>query len=162
MRFVCDSTMGKLARFLRMAGFDTAYVREDNMARVLALSKEENRLIVSRNSKYLGLQLASNFYHLTADEPLDQFRKLVTDLQMQLDEKQFLTRCLQCNELLEKIATEKVSERLYDFVARTQPEIFVCPRCDKLYWHATHARAMITQLLALKSELDRKPDSERT
>lgn len=161
MRFVCDSTMGKLSRFLRMAGFDTAYVREDNMARVLAISKEENRLIVSRNSKYLELQLANNFRHLTADEPLDQFRKLVTDLQMQLDEKQFLTRCLQCNELLEKIATEKVSERLYDFVARTQREIFVCPRCDKLYWHATHARAMITRLLAIKSELDRKPDSER-
>jgi uncharacterized protein with PIN domain len=143
-----------------MAGFDTAYVKEDSLARVLAISKEENRLIVSRNSKYLELQLASNFCQLTADEPLDQFRKLVTDLQMQLDEKQFLTRCLRCNELLEKIATEKALERLYDFVARTQPEIFVCPRCDKLYWHATHARAMIMQLLAIKSELDRKPDSE--
>jgi uncharacterized protein with PIN domain len=161
MRFVCDSTMGKLARFLRMAGFDTAYVKENDSARVLALSKEENRLIVSRNSKYLELQLASSFYHLTADEPLDQFRKLVFDLQMQLDEKRFLTRCLHCNEPLEKIAAEKVSERLYDFVARTQPVIFVCPRCDKLYWHATHARAMITRLLAIKSELDRKPDSER-
>ena len=161
MRFICDSTMGKLARFLRMAGFDTAYVKEDNFARVLAISKEENRLIISRNSKYLELQLARSFYYLTADEPLDQFRKLVFDLQMQLDEKQFLTRCLQCNEPLEKIATEKVLERLYDFVARTQPEIFVCPRCDKLYWHATHARAMITQLMAVKSELDRKSDCER-
>jgi len=161
MRFVCDSTMGKLARLLRMAGFDTAYVKEDNLARVLAISKEENRLIISRNSKYLELQLASSFYYLTADEPLDQFRKLVFDLQMQLDEKRFLTRCLQCNEPLEKIAAEKVLERLYDFVARTQPEIFVCPRCDKLYWHATHARAMITQLMAVKSELDRKSGSER-
>ena len=160
MRFVCDSTMGKLARFLRMAGFDTAYVKEENLARVLAISKEENRLIVSRNSKYMQLQLASNLYHLTTDEPLDQFRKLVTDLQIQLDEKRFLSRCLQCNEPLEKIATEKVSERLYDFVARTQTVIFVCPHCDKLYWHATHARAMITRLLAIKSELDRKPDNE--
>jgi uncharacterized protein with PIN domain len=161
MRFVCDSTVGKLARFLRMAGLDTAHVKDDNLARVLAVSREENRLIVSRNSKFLKLQLASNFYHLSIDEPLEQFRKLVTDLQLQLDENQFLTRCLQCNELLEKIATEKVSERLYDFVAQTQQEIFVCPRCDKLYWHATHARAMITRLLAIKSELDRKPDIER-
>jgi uncharacterized protein len=161
MRFVCDSTVGKLARFLRMAGFDTAYVKEDNPARVLAISREENRLIVSRNSKYTELQLASNFYHLTVDKPLDQFRKLVADSEMPLDERQFLTRCLQCNELLEKIATEKASERLYDFVARTQPDIFVCPHCDKLYWHATHACAMIARLLAIKSELDRKPDIER-
>jgi len=161
MRFICDSTMGKLARLLRMAGFDTAYVKEDNLARVLAISKEENRLIVSRNSKYLELQLASNFCHLTANKPLDQLRKLVIDLQMQFDEKQFLTRCLQCIEPLEKIATERISERLYDFVARTQQEIFVCPRCDKLYWRATHAHAMITRLLAIKSELDRKPGSER-
>jgi uncharacterized protein len=160
MRFVCDSTVGKLARFLRMAGFDTAYVKENDLARVLAISKEENRLIVSRNSKYHELRLASNFYHLPADEPLDQFRKLMADLQIPFDEGRFLTRCLQCNELLEKIDTEKVLERLYDFIARTQQEIFVCPRCDKLYWHATHARAMITRLLAIKSELDRKPDSE--
>jgi len=152
--------MGKLARLLRMAGFDTAYVKANNLARVLAISKEENRLIVSRNSRYLELQLASNFYHLTEDEPRDQFRKLVTDLQIQLDEKQFLTRCLRCNELLEKIATEKVLERLYDFVARTQQEIFICRQCDKLYWHATHARAMIAQLMVVKSELDQKPDIE--
>jgi uncharacterized protein len=144
-----------------MAGFDTAYVKEDNVARVLTISKEENRLIVSRNSRYLEIQLASNYYHLTEDEPLDQFRKLMADLQIPFDERRFLTRCLQCNELLEKINTEKVLERLYDFVARTQQEIFVCPRCDKLYWHATHARAMITRLFVIKSELDRKPDSER-
>jgi uncharacterized protein len=161
MRFVCDSTVGKLARFLRMAGFDTAYVKENNLARVLAISKEEDRLIASRNSKYFELQLASDFHHLTADEPLDQFRKLVSDLQMQLDEARFLTRCLECNEPLEKIATEKVLERLYDYVARTQAAIFICRRCDKLYWHATHAHAMIRQLSAVKSELDRKSDSER-
>jgi uncharacterized protein len=160
MRFVCDSTVGKLARLLRMAGFDTAYVKEDNLARVLTISREENRLIVSRNSKYLELQLADKLCHLTADRPLDQFRRLVIDLQIRLNEKQFLTRCMQCNELLEQIATEKVSGKLSDFVARTQREIFACPHCDKLYWHATHARAMITQLHAIKSELDRKLDIE--
>ncbi len=162
MRFVCDSTVGKLARLLRMAGFDSVYIREDDLARVLAISKEQERMIISRNSRYSDLRLASNFYHLIADEPLQQLRKLVADLRIQLDEGRFLTRCLECNELLEKIDKEEVRDRLYDFVARTQETIFICPRCERLYWHATHARAIINQLLTIKSELGQRPDSERT
>jgi uncharacterized protein len=160
MRFVCDSTVVKLAKLLRAAGFDTACVNKPDIPRVLSLSKEEQRIIVSRNSKYLQLELAGDFCHLTADEPLDQFRAIVTDLKLPLVESQFLTRCLECNELLCVSSVADVRERLYEFVARTQERIFLCPNCDRLYWHATHAKAMIKRLLAIKSELASKPAAE--
>jgi len=136
MRFVCDSTMGKLARLCEWP--DLTRVRQGKQHGASSGDFQRGRQ-VGRLAEFEipGLQMASNFHHLQVDDPLEQFRKLVSDLQMPLDEKRFLTRCLQCNEPLEKIATEKVLKRLYDFVARTQPEIFVCARCDKLYWHAT-------------------------
>lgn len=159
MRFVCDSTVGRLARLLRMAGFDTAFVKEDNPARVLALSKEEDRVIVTRNSKYSEMRMASELYLLEIDDPFAQFRKLVVDLHPGLDERLFLTRCLQCNEPLERIDKKTIRTRLYEFVARTQDQILICRHCDKLYWHATHAQAMINRLRDIKYELDRKSDA---
>ncbi len=160
MRFVCDSTVGKLARFLRMAGFDTAYVKKDDLSAVLSISKEENRMILSRNSQFGELRLADQFFHLAADDPFEQFRSVVTAFGLQLEAGNFLTRCLECNELLEKADKEKFRDRLWKFVADTQPRIFYCPRCDKLYWPATHARSMISRLLAIKSELDQSSEHE--
>lgn len=162
MRFVCDSTVGKLARWLRMAGFDTAYVKEENIPRVLTLSKEENRVILTRNSQLTGLSLAANLLLLRADDPVEQFRRLAIDLNLRLDESSFLTRCLECNEPLTEVDKNAVRSRLYDYVARTQERILICRHCDKLYWHATHAQAMIDRLRAIKSELDRMSDGGQT
>jgi uncharacterized protein len=162
MRFVCDSTVGRLARLLRMAGFDTAYVKEDSLARVLALSKEERRVIVTRNSKLLSLQMASDLYWLQQDEPMEQFRRMALDLKVQIDSKLLLTRCVECNSPLETVDKEVIRARLYDYVARTQDHILVCRHCDKLYWHATHAQAMIKRLLEIKSELDQMSDETQS
>ena len=154
MRFVCDSTVGKLARILRMAGFDTAHVRKDDLARVIALSREEGRTIISRNSKYRGLQLASDFFHLSVDEPYEQFRQIVDSFGLAIDERRFLSRCLNCNEPLVEVDKESVRTRLYDFVYRTQDHVYTCPHCLQLFWHGTHARAITSRLLEIKAEVE--------
>jgi hypothetical protein len=157
MRFVCDSTVGKLARILRMAGFDTAYVERDDLARVIALSLEEGRKIISRNSKYGGLRLASDCLCLKVDEPYEQFRQMVSVLGLAIEEEGFLSRCLNCSELLVEVDKEQVRDRLYDFVYCTQERIWRCHCCDRLFWHATHAGAITSRLLQIKAELDQTP-----
>lgn len=154
MRFVCDSTVGKLARILRMAGFDTAHVPKNDLARVIALSREEGRKILSRNSKYGGLQLASDFFHLSVDDPYQQFRQIVESLALAIDDTRFLSRCLNCNVPLAEVDRESVRNRLYDFVYRTQEHVYSCPYCQQLFWHGTHARAITSRLLELKVELE--------
>lgn len=156
MKFVCDNTVGKLARSLRMAGLDTAYVAEDDLYAVVALSKEQGRRIVSRNSRYCELTIADNFYHLTVDDPDEQFILLVLDLDLSLDADNFLTRCADCNESLIAIDRSEVKGRVWPYVWQTQKEFSVCPNCDKVYWSATHAKAITRHLQHLMDEIARR------
>jgi uncharacterized protein with PIN domain len=155
MRFVCDSTVGKLARFLRMAGFDTACVPRPELPKVLAISREEGRKIVSRNSKIRDIRLASDFYHIMDDDPETQFRKLLTDLDLDLSEDDFLSRCLECNFPLMSIPKQEIGGKVYPYVFRTQESFFICQKCDRIFWHATHAEAIVNRLRRIKFELDR-------
>ena len=152
MRFVCDSTVGKLARLLRMAGIDTAYVKKESLPLVLSISLEENRKILSRNSKFNELTLAIDYCHLEMDDPYDQLKYVVRSFGLELEARLFLSRCLECNEPLAAIEKGLVVERLYPFVAKTQEQIFHCLRCNKLYWHATHARAIVKRLNEISDE----------
>ena len=140
-----------------MAGIDTAYLKKPEIHGVIALSREETRTILSRNSRYAALTLASDFFLITSDNPTEQLHRVLVRFKMQLDESSFLTRCLECNELLEEIDKDSVAARLYPYVAKTQERIFRCPKCDKLYWHATHAGAIVKELLTVKTELGRAP-----
>ena len=74
-----------------MAGYDTAHVARDDLSRVIALSREEGRKIISRNAKYHELQLANDFLHLIDDDPYEQFRRIVAGLGLPIVEADFLS-----------------------------------------------------------------------
>ncbi len=161
VKFVLDNTVGRLARLLRMAGFDTAYVVEDDLRQVIALSLEEQRQIVSRNSSYREKVLAANFYHLAADQPEQQLLDLLIDLDLTLDPTRYLRRCLECNEVLHEKARDEVDGKVWPYVWSTQEKFLCCPNCERLYWNATHVEAMKEKLLEISAELDRRRSNER-
>ncbi|MFH2054513.1 MAG: Mut7-C RNAse domain-containing protein [bacterium] len=154
MKFVLDNTVGKLARLLRMAGFDTAYVAEDAISRVIAISREQERMIVSRNSRYEELTLVAAFHHVESDMPAEQLFALLSRLALDLEEDRFLSRCLECNEPLEKVNKQEVAGHVWPYVWKTQNEFRRCPGCARIYWRATHVEAMQEKLMRIKSELD--------
>jgi hypothetical protein len=158
MRFLCDSTVGKLARLLRTAGFDTAYIWEPDWRQVVRAALGEERVVLSRNSLYSELKLAPRFFLLHADNPEDQFLAVATEFALDIEEDRFLSRCLECNSRLIETNKERIRGRLWTYVAETQEKFFYCEACDKIYWHATHARAITQRLLKLKGQL-RKRDS---
>ncbi len=156
VKFVCDNTVGKLARLLRMAGFDTAYVPEDNLSRVISLSREQDRKIISRNSRFAELTIVSDFYHLDADDPEEQFIQLFVDLQLELDSDRYLTRCVDCNDELIPIARNDVKDRVWPYVWQSQDNFSTCPACGRIYWRATHAQAISSRMEHFKEEITRR------
>lgn len=154
MKFVCDNTVGRLARLLRMAGFDTEYVSEDDLPAVVSISREQSRTIISRNSRFADLVLAADFYHVQSDDFETQFVTLIRAFDLYLDESQFLTRCLDCNQRLEQVDKEDVKNRVWPYVWDTQEEFFTCPGCLRIYWQATHVRAMYAFLMRLKHRIE--------
>lgn len=158
VKFVCDNTVGKLARLLRMAGCDTAYVPEDNLRRVLSLSREQGRKIISRNSRYSELTIANDFYHLTADDPEEQLIQLAVELELDFDPGNYLTRCVNCNNRLVSIDKSQVKGRVWPYVWQTQDTFSTCPSCGRIYWRATHAEAIAIRLERLSNEVTRRKE----
>jgi uncharacterized protein with PIN domain len=161
VKFVLDNTVGRLARLLRMAGFDTAYVVEDDLHRVVALSRTEGRQIVSRNSRYQGRVLAADFYHVASDLAEMQILELLLDLELPLEPRCYFSRCLECNEVLHEKAKGEVAGKVWPYVWSTQEKFFYCPNCERLYWNATHVEAMQSKLLEISAELDRRRSREK-
>jgi uncharacterized protein with PIN domain len=60
------------------------------------------------------------------------------------------SRCSVCNEPLEKIEKEKIKNRLYPYVYKTQEHFVYCLQCDRIYWSATHVEKMIKTLGEIK------------
>jgi hypothetical protein len=128
----------------------------DDLPRVISLSREQDRCIVSRNSRYQELVLASRFYHVQADRPKQQMVDLLLDLNLTLDPDRYLTRCLECNQPLVEIDKHAVAGRVWPYVWATQDKFSICESCGRIYWRATHAKAIVQQLAEIGTEIDKR------
>jgi uncharacterized protein with PIN domain len=145
-KFLCDPTVGKLCKYMRMIGYDTELDSSNDAKRVLSIALEDSRTILTRNSVLAGMKLARSVVLLTDDDPWRQLQIVVDKCNLVIDKSCVLTRCLEDNEPLRKIAKEDVAGKVWPYVYATQDSFRACPKCGRIYWPATHVNAMINKL----------------
>jgi uncharacterized protein with PIN domain len=141
-RFLADVMLGRLARWLRILGYDTLYARKGIDSVLMVRAHGEGRLILTRDSrlyKKLGPQ-RSFFIH--ADDFRDQMEEMIGSLVMTHDPRRFLTRCLNCNEPLLPVSREDARIRVPPFVYQTVEAFRTCPLCKRIFWPGTHIGEM--------------------
>jgi uncharacterized protein with PIN domain len=147
-RFVVDTMLGRLARWLRAMGYDTLYPGETGDRRLLDLALGEGRILVTRDR--MLARLAEPRHCLITAERLDaQLREAVALLGLRPREADWLTRCLECNAILEPRPRDTLRGLVPAHVYATHAEFMACPRCGRLYWPGTHARRMLDRLSRL-------------
>ena len=136
-RFVVDDHLGKLARRLRMLGFDTLYEKDSAPREIIDVSVRERRIILTRDRTLLKAKSVSHGYWLRATDPNEQTQEVLDrfDLRTRL---QPFNRCTLCNGLIRPIDKEAVLERIPAKTRRYVDEYFQCSSCRKLYWKGTH------------------------
>ncbi|HET6558840.1 MAG TPA: Mut7-C RNAse domain-containing protein [Prolixibacteraceae bacterium] len=141
-RFICDVHLGKLCKYLRMLGWDTHYSNQYTPEDIIGLAKEENRMILSRNVLFSRNKEVERFWWVRSADSLEQLKDIVIrlDLSEQADP---LTRCLNCNGLLEPIEKPKIAHRLEVNTAQYYNEFFHCITCDQVYWKGSHYENML-------------------
>lgn len=151
-RFFADTMLGKLARWLRVAGCDVAYEPLLDDAELVARAREEGRLILTRDTLLIRRRWARE-HHLfvVGDHWRDQLRQLVTALDID-PFRRFLTRCLECNEPLRDVDRMKVAQRVPPYVHDTRELFRECPACGRIYWGGTHRERMAAELEKLLGE----------
>lgn len=152
-RFLADCMVGRLAKWLRAFGFDTAYDPFAEDGWLASRAREENRLLLTRDTgmRYV-YGVRTLFIH--SDHVAEQLRQVVKETPLDLESAQPMTRCLVCNRALEPTAREEVRDRVPPYVYRTQERFARCPECGRIYWAGTHVEKMLAQLRALKQEAE--------
>ncbi len=156
-RFVADVMLGRLAKWLRIAGFDVLYSNHFSDDDLVAVSRYERRILLSRDTRLLIRKAVSLFIYLESNDVHEQIRQVfrLTGTQALPN---LLTRCLVCNEPLTDIARDSVRSSVPPFVFATQTHFKSCPRCSKVYWAGTHRQAV---LRTLQSLLNKSSSTER-
>ena len=139
LKLLADGMLGRLARWLRLLGYDTAY---DNVADDLALARQaraEGRVLLTRDRELAARRgLRTLLIHSeTLEEQLQEVRQALGP-----PPHPPLSRCTVCNVELSSVAPEDVAERVPPYVLRTQSRFRQCPRCGRVYWAGTHVREM--------------------
>ena len=151
-RFVADTHLGKLARHLRMAGFDTLYGNDWDDARIVALSNRERRTILTRDRAMLRRRDVERGCCVRALESEAQLAEVVRRLQLESRLAPF-TRCRECNTILEETSSEAVLERVPERVRALYARYKRCPSCGRVYWEGSHFERMKGVLARLREDL---------
>jgi len=148
MKFICDDNLGKLAKWLRTLGYDTLFFDPIEDGELVSKALKENRVVLSRDTHLsrFKLKLGERFLHIESDKPLGQLKQVVGHFKLKTDKELLFSRCLICNQVLEKVEKEKIKDRLYPYVCQTQKFFVRCPKCDRIFWSATHVEKMIKTL----------------
>ena len=143
--FIADRMLGRLAKWLRILGYDTAYLPQLSPQGIIHEGRRQGRIIITRDTKVVRDKQVPPFIFIRADHFREQLRQVVEACQ--LDPLRFvLTRCAVCNAPLATTPREKVQDHVPPYVWETQVEFHQCPKCRRLYWGATHREHVINEL----------------
>ena len=140
-KFVLDVHLGKLARYLRMIGFDTKYKNDYNDDEIVDISLKEKRTILTRDRGILKRCEVSHGYWIRNQNPELQLKEVTERFNLKNQIREFV-RCLECNTGLVKVDKEKIIDRLPMKVKQRQNDFWYCKNCDKIYWQGTHFEKM--------------------
>lgn len=140
-KFILDVHLGKLARYMRMLGFDTLYKNDFEDEVIVNLSLKEKRTILTRDVGLLKRKNITHGYFIHNTKTERQIEEVVLRFQLENHIKEF-SRCIDCNGLLESIEKEKILEKLPSKVKKFYTEYFICSNCSKIYWHGSHVEGM--------------------
>jgi uncharacterized protein with PIN domain len=144
-RFVLDVHLGRLARYLRLAGFDTSYANDYDDATVVRIALTERRIILTRDVGILKQRVVTHGYWVRNTAPRVQLREIVAALDLAARIRPF-TRCMRCNGSLRDAARQEIVDRVPAAIAREHDQFRVCSDCGRVYWRGSHYDRLVRLL----------------
>jgi hypothetical protein len=152
LKFLLDNMLGKLAKWLRILGYDAVFLETNYDDELIELAMEEKRILLTRDQK-----LAKNFMVptlLIKSEKVDeQLLQVVKRYGLEMEEH-LLTRCPKCNLPLKQIDKEDAREFVPEMVYNSYEEFWMCSSCQRRYWSGTHWQNIKKKVSMIKERID--------
>jgi len=148
-KFIVDHNVGKLAKWLRIMGYDTLLFKGNDDSQMIAIALAEGRVIITRDTQIVKRRVVTSgrlrVIFIQSDKPEVQMGQVIDTLNLDCQFRPF-SLCLECNQPLVARSKQEVKELVPPYVFQTQSQYRECPACHRIYWRGTHWQAMTKRL----------------
>jgi uncharacterized protein len=146
MKFLCDDNLGKLAKYLRLLGYDTYYLSTISDAQLLSTMLKEGRIVLTKDHHLAPRIEQSRLILIENDIPDQQLRQVITCLNLRPKREELFMRCLVCNDLCSAISQDDIKDRVFPYILKSKESFRKCLSCGRIYWRGSHYKDMVRKL----------------
>jgi uncharacterized protein len=154
-KFILDVHLGKLAKYLRMCGFDTKYQNDYDDREIIRISGAEYRIILTRDIGLLKVKSVTHGYFIRDQKPKAQLTEVLEhfDLYQAMDP---FSRCIKCNGRLVKVEKEKIIQQLEPLTIQYFKTFFRCTDCQRIFWEGSHFEHIKSFIDTIKNSAEKR------
>lgn len=139
-QFIADATLRKLAKWLRLLGYDTVVFPREAGREMLRLAVAEERIVLTKRMDMLERQFSGCLYLVKGNDIGHQLNDIIDKFSLQIDKQKMFGICLKCNKRLHSVSAEEVRNLVPAYVFENCTQYNQCPSCHNVYWAGTHQR----------------------
>jgi hypothetical protein len=148
MEFIADCMLGKLAKWLKILGFDVLYFPKIEDKELLAHARKEGRVLLSRDHALLDRARGLKKLFIESEAWEDQVRQVLDHFDLWGEVAPY-SRCLGCNAKLKPLPKSQAANLVAPFVLKKADSFAICPSCGQVFWPGTHFDDMEDKLAAI-------------
>ena len=140
-KFICDVHLGKLAKYIRLCGFDTFYDTDMTDKDIIRLSADDRRIILTRDRLLLKNKMVTHGFWIRSASTDEQLKSVLIHFSLK-GQLSLFSRCMECNGLLNEVPKEEILDRLLPGTRRFYRKFKICRDCNRIYWNGSHYKRM--------------------
>jgi uncharacterized protein with PIN domain len=149
MKFVADEMLGKLAKWLRILGYDTLYIKNKDDNYLINSAFKEQRMLLTRDTAMVERKYIPQYILIKSDNYLEQIKQIIGEYKIVPNRDMFFSRCLLCNSEIKPILKDDIKEKVPEYVYDTQDNFLFCRKCGKIYWKGSHIENAMKKIMEL-------------
>jgi len=150
IKFLADCMLGRLAKWLRILGYDTIYLSSSKGRFPYLITRKEDRILLTRDTHLIRRSNIGGFLYIHSDHWEEQLKEIILVLGLNLKPSHKLfSRCSICNSLTSKADKINVQPFVPSYVFNNNNDFVYCSYCKKYYWKGTHWDKMNKKIVEL-------------
>ena len=145
LKFAADNSLGKLAKWLRILGFDTTLATEDS-GEICSYRAITERIVVTRTEKIRKRFSDRRLIFITSNDPGMQLKQVITEIGIRRSDLRPFLRCVRCNVTIVNVEPAEVYGQIPDYIHESYSQFKKCPQCDQIFWPGSHTRRALERI----------------
>jgi len=158
LKFVADSMLGKLSRWLRMLGHDVEFADDVDDRMLLEVSKAEDRVLLTRDAELFRSATRQGLKPVFVEgkNPAERLAIVLGEFNLKLEFNPDCSRCPACNTRIKSVSKNEILSEIPPSTATFYDRFWKCQKCGKIYWQGSHWKRITQTLENVKEILKEK------